>query len=124
MWSVVGAALCRLSYEWLSPVPWGRVFLLTSLGSAFALAVWRFGFSRIVRKNIDRIERHPDKVCVFAFQAWKSYLLIGVMIALGIVLRRAPIPRRYLSVVYTTIGEAMLLSSYHYYKKLWENRGV
>ena len=120
MWSTVGVMLCSMAYYWLKEVDW-----LTALPSGFfgiilSLVVYRFGFSGIAKKNIDRICLLPEKGCIFAFQAWKSYLIIVVMITLGIILRHSTIPKHYLAIVYTTIGGALLLSSLHYYYKLWQ----
>jgi len=83
-----------------------------------ASGVYKFGFSKIARKNINRVCRYPDKVCFFAFQEWKSYLIISVMAPLGIFLRHSSLPRQYLAVIYITIGLALFLSSLHYYLQL------
>ncbi len=119
MWSTVGVMLCRIAYNWLTVIRSSWAIPLGLLGILLALAAYRFGFSGIARKNIDRICLLSDKGCVFAFQAWKSYLIIALMITLGIVLRDSPIPKHYLSVIYTTIGGALFLSSFHYYRRLW-----
>jgi len=120
MWSTVGVMLCSMAYCWLKEVDWLTALPLGFFGIILSLAVYRFGFSGIAKKNIDRICLLPEKGCVFAFQAWKSYLIIVVMIALGIILRHSPIPKHYLAIVYTTVGGALLLSSLHYYRKLWQ----
>jgi hypothetical protein len=61
----------------------------------------------------------PAKGCLFAFQAWRSYLIIGVMIGLGFVLRHSQIPKAYLAIVYFAVGGALILASFHYYACLW-----
>lgn len=119
MWSTVGVMLCSMAYYWLKEVDWLTALPLGFFGIILSLAVYRFGFSGIAKKNIDRICLLPEKGCIFAFQAWKSYLIIVVMITLGIILRHSPIPKHYLAIVYTTIGGALLLSSLRYYRKLW-----
>ena len=119
MWSFVGLMLCRLAYFWLSPLPWQESFLLGTLGMILALAAYRFGFSKIARKNIDRLCLLADKSCIFAFQAWRSYLIILFMILLGLSLRRSPLPRPYLAVIYITIGGALFLASFQFYRRIW-----
>lgn len=119
MWSTVGVMLCSMAYFWLKEVALLTALPLGLFGIVLSLAVYRFGFSGIAKKNIDRICLLPEKGCVFAFQAWKSYLIIAVMITLGIILRQSSIPKHYLAIVYTTIGGALLMSSLHYYRKLW-----
>ncbi|MBU4259142.1 MAG: hypothetical protein KKI12_08910 [Proteobacteria bacterium] len=120
MWSTVGVMLCSMAYYWLKEVDWLTAFLFGLFGIILSLAAYRFGFSGIAKKNIDRICLLPERGCIFAFQAWKSYLIIVVMIAVGIILRHSPIPKHYLAIVYTTIGGALLLSSLHYYRRLWQ----
>ena len=112
--------LCRLAYYWFKEIEWFTALPFGLLGVFLSLVAYRLGFSGIAKKNIDRIFLLPEKGCIFAFQAWKSYLIIVVMITLGIVLRHSPIPKHYLAIVYTTIGGALLLSSLHYYRKLWQ----
>jgi hypothetical protein len=119
MWTTVGIVLCGLAYEWLAVLPLRRAAPLGVAGILLALVVYRFAFSKIALKNIDRLGQFPDRVCFFAFQAWKSYLLIALMVMLGFILRHSAIPKFYLSVPYAAIGGALLLSSFQYYAYLW-----
>ena len=119
MWSGVGVMLCRLAYGWLAEFSRIRAGSFGLVGIALAMAAYRFVFAGIVQKNIDRLFEYSEKVCIFAFQAWKSYLVIGLMIGLGITLRLSPLPKDILSIVYITIGGALLLGSFKYYRYLW-----
>jgi len=89
-------------------------------GIGMAVAAYYLGFSKIARKNVKRLCLLTERTCVFAFQTWRGYLIIGFMISLGIILRTSAIPKQYLAVVYTTIGGAIFLSSFHYYGLLWK----
>jgi len=119
MWSAVGIMLCRMSYTWLRAVPIRWALSLGSLGLISALAAYRFGFSKIALKNIFRLCLLPDKTCIFAFQAWKSYLIIIFMISLGLTLRHSPLPKHFLAVIYEIIGGALFFSSFHFYGRIW-----
>lgn len=119
MWSAVGLMLCRLAYIWLAAVAWQQAAFLGVLGVISALVVYRYKFSKFALKNIDRLCQLADKSCIFAFQAWHSYLIIIVMIALGVALRHSPIPKHYLAVVYTAIGGALFMASFHFYHRIW-----
>lgn len=119
VWSAAGVMLGRLAYLWLTAVPWGRAVFLGISGIFLALIAYRFGFSRIAEKNINRIRQFSERGCIFAFQAWKSYLTIVIMVALGLFLRHSPLPKQYLAVVYLVVGGALFLSSFHYYALLW-----
>ena len=126
MWTGVGVVLCRLAWVWLMAVERPEAELLGAAGIVGAVVVHFFGFSKIARRNIERLEQLSKKACFFAFQAWRSYLLIGFMIALGIILRHSGFPKPYLAVIYATIGGALFLSSFHYYRGLYRmlrNRG-
>jgi hypothetical protein len=79
------------------------------------LCAYRLVFSPIAGKNIRRIAQQPDRVCLFAFQAWRSYLLILIMTLLGFVLRQSNLPRPFLAAIYLTVGTGLLLSSVLYY---------
>ena len=118
MWSTVGLMMCITGAGWLVPEGFLRGAGFELAGVVLAAVAGRWGFGGIARKNIMRLRRLPDRGCFFAFQAWKSYLLIMIMIVLGITLRHSPIPRNFIAVVYTTIGGALFLGSFHYYRHL------
>ena len=122
MWTGVGVMLCRLAYVWLAVVQRGMAAQFALFGGVMAVVAYYFGFSRIARKNIKRLGSLTEKTCVFAFQTWKGYLIIGFMITLGIILRNSAIPKPYLAIVYTIIGGAIFFSSFHYYELLWKMR--
>ena len=112
--------LCNLAYGWLLPVGFPQVLWMTLVGVLLALAIFHFGFSKLAKKNIQRItDMAGDKICIFAFQEWTSYPLIVVMIGLGLSLRNLlPIPKPYLAILYIGIGGGLFLSSLYYYKPL------
>lgn len=86
-------------------------------GLLLGLAKGHFAFARLAQSNVDRINQlspHKKKICVFAFQAWQSYLVVLVMIALGIALRISPLPRIYLIGIYLLIGVGLLFGSRAY----------
>jgi hypothetical protein len=122
MWTGVGVMLCRFAYAWLAVINRGMATSLGVVGVVMALVAYYFGFSKIAQKNIKRLCLLTESTCVFAFQTWKGYLIIGLMITLGAVLRNSAIPKQYLAIVYTTIGGAIFLSSFHYYGLLWKMR--
>jgi uncharacterized protein with PQ loop repeat len=118
MWSAVGILMLRLACGWICALVLRRAVVSGLSGMTGALFAYHFIFSKIARKNLDRISLFPQKACFFAFQAWKSYFIILFMIALGMLLRHSDIPIEYLAVLYVTIGGALLLSSRLYYVRL------
>jgi hypothetical protein len=83
--------------------------------------IYLFGFSKLAEINLKRIyDQAPgkDKVCVFAFQNTRSYLIIVIMMGMGYGLRHSSIPKIYLAPLYMAIGLALFLSSLKYYQHL------
>lgn len=117
VWTIVGLALCAMAVYWLISSQGSWILPLT-IGLIAGTLVYYFGFMRLVRKNKVRINeqsRGSDKVCMFAFQSWRSYIIVVVMVALGSTLRHLPIPRMYLVPIYLAIGMGLFLASLHYY---------
>lgn len=122
MWSAVGVMLCRYAFLWLTRPLTTLTLVLGLAGAAVSLAANRFQFSRLALKNIERILQLNDPACLFAFQAWKGYLIIAVMMTGGILLRGSSIPRPYLAVPYAAVGGALLQASLHYFARLFTPR--
>jgi hypothetical protein len=120
MWSGVGMMLCGLAYGWLAPVVLGEAVWRALAGLALAAIIYRFGFSKLADKNIDRIgDYEKDRICLFAFQKWTSYPLVLVMVAMGIGLRvYSPIPKPWLAILYIGLGASLFASGCHYFLKL------
>jgi len=118
LWIGVGVMLLGFSWQWLRAAPDASRLALGGTGAALALIVHHFGFLRVVDRNLGRILPMQGKRCVFSFLSWKSYLTVGVMVVLGVALRHSPIPKPYLSVLYTGIGLALILSSVRYLRVL------
>lgn len=117
VWSGVGLLLLRWVWVWLSPLPYPG-WLPSALGGAvLALFTW-VGFTWMANRNMTRIERGPDKPCIFAFQRWSSYPLVAFMIALGLTLRHSSLPRTWLAPLYLGIGGGLCLASLGYYRYL------
>lgn len=109
-WAGVGVMLCNIAIGWLRVLHQDFGFLFGLVGLSIGVLFHLTIFSRMAKRNIDRVHAYPARVCIFAFQAWRGYLIIGFMITLGIVLRRSSIPRELLAVAYLAVGTALILS--------------
>ncbi|HEY5517143.1 MAG TPA: hypothetical protein VIL15_02630 [Coriobacteriia bacterium] len=119
IWMGVGILLLTYAVTWLAPVSVPLELELTVAGLAVAAVFLRFVFHGIVTKNIARIEGGPARVSAYSFQGWKSYLITVFMIVLGIVLKRSPIPKPDLAVMYLGVGLALMLASGFYHRHLF-----
>jgi len=120
VWSVVGLGLIVAAARWLLMSDEDAVAALI-LGLVAGWFVYSLGFAGLVRKNLERILQlapEKDRICVFAFQHWRSYVIVIIMIMLGYTLRHLPVARVYIAPVYLAIGLGLTLSSLHYYKHL------
>jgi hypothetical protein len=109
LWCAVGVMLWLHAIVWLRDLR-GEMALPLSLGLGLGIIAHLALFARIARKNLARLRSYPPRACLFAFQAWRGYLMIALMIALGLLLRHLPIPTHYLAVGYIAIGTALILS--------------
>jgi hypothetical protein len=117
VWSLVGLALCAVAIYWIAITDGQRV-ISGALGMVVGYFVYRFGFSGLARKNRKRIyDQAPgkEKVCLFSFQNWRSYIIIVFMMFLGYTLRHLPISKLYIVPIYLAIGVGLFLSSLTYY---------
>lgn len=114
VWFTVGFNLCLVAHRWLgAAVAFWRHLFWPTLGAS-SLAAY-FGLARIARRNVRHIENRPEKTCFFAFQPWRSYLIIVVMITMGVTLRHSAFPKTWLALIYTFMGGALALASLFYF---------
>lgn len=117
MWSGVGILLNWIAAKWLPNLEQWQIVLTYSLGVVLGLTIAKFGFSKLAKKNCDRILKYSKKVCIFAFQRWQMYLLIVFMMTMGIYMRTSGlIPKFLLAPVYVGIGLALFIGSFVYYR--------
>ena len=117
LWTFAGGLLCFRGASWLGVFSLPVIASIEAGSIAVAAAGYVFLFAGIVRKNIARIGELPERACVFAFTAWRGYIMIALMMTAGISLRNSSIPPYYLSFPYTTMGAILLTGSVAFYKR-------
>lgn len=116
LWSIAGIVLNYIAFHWIGIFNIFEEIMLAIGGIIAALLISQFGFNKIAEKNINRINAYSDQICVFAFQEWKSYILMIFMVCLGIFLRSTGIiPKYVLTPMYIGLGMALFISSFKYY---------
>lgn len=120
VWLGVGVMLIGFASRWLKPIVFFTMLLLIAAGLLLATGIYFFGFSKLAKKNIKRINGlKGEKVCLFAFQGWTSYPLVLFMIFLGIYLRTySSFPKPLLAILYLGIGGGLLSASLHYFANI------
>lgn len=119
-WTIIGIVLIVMALEWLISMH-RHTAILVATGVIAGVLIYRFGFSRLALGNLARIKAlapEKDKLCLFAFQNRRSYVIIVIMMFMGYELRHSPIPKTYLIPLYAAIGLALVFSSFHYYQGL------
>ena len=124
VWFGAGLLLLSFAARWIAAEHGLTALWLAAAGLVLAGAIFQFGFSRLARKNIHRIEDMAgEQICLFAFQAWPSYPLVLFMIAWGIYLRvYSPLPKSLLAILYLGIGGSLSTASLVYWWKFWRQR--
>lgn len=92
---------------------WLKIVISLSGGGLFYLLV----FSRISREHVRRIiNMENDNPNFFSFFSIRSYVLMIIMIASGILLRRSGIIMpEYLALAYITMGIPLMVSALRFY---------
>jgi hypothetical protein len=117
LWALVGVYLAIRAFYWFFESG-GNVYLLAGIALLVGIAKSHLVLNRIVTRNIERIfslSPHKEKICVFAFQAMHSYLIVLLMMAVGILLRHSHLSHNLLAVIYLAIGTALFLSGLRYF---------
>lgn len=116
VWTFAGCMLMYRGYKMVdtaSPLLW--LILLFSLvgGILFYLKL----FSRISLKHTRRIlSLREERPCVFSFFNFRSYLMMGLMITMGVTFRTTGwVSPAYLSVLYLVMSVPLLISSFRFY---------
>ncbi|MCB2178428.1 hypothetical protein KQH61_00765 [bacterium] len=121
-WAFAGGMLLHFATGWITGFTTLTRVLAVTGGSVLALIIYWYGFSRLAKKNIVRIDNIPSqRPCIFAFQKWSSYPLVIVMISMGIFLRKhSGLPTYLLAPMYLGLGGSLFLSSLLYFQNIWQ----
>ena len=105
MWSGVGIFLNILAFGWFKTLNNTQILLSILIGLLTGWVIYHFGSGNLEIKNINRILAYQNHACIFAFQEWKSYILIAIMMSIGIFMRTTGLlPKYLLSSMYIGIG--------------------
>jgi hypothetical protein len=107
-WTVVGCMLILRGASWLGTGHgWWLLIVAVLLGTLKSLLI----LDKVARKTMQRIMLFKDGTCLGAVFSWKSWLLVGLMMAIGSALRSLGHPGHLLGTLYCAIGWSLCLSS-------------
>ena len=113
IWSVVGLTLLTVGFIFISDK--GHLWYGVA-GLFLGTAKTYFILDRVAVKNVTRIKKFEDKVCVGSVYSWKTWILVVAMIGLGRFLRTSNLlPGEVIGLIYTAVGWALMLAS----RKMW-----
>ncbi len=116
MWSGVGIFLFARGLLNIVNVQDEYKLLWVGIALAAGLLKAKMVLEKTATRIIHRIKERQDPSCLFGFMPLKSWLLIGGMIMLGIILRKSPLNRSLVWSVYIAIGAALFASSRIFWK--------
>ena len=117
IWMGIGIFLISLATRWGNEHQVDQMILYVLTGLVGGMLIRIFGFSRIVRRNVERIDSMDARVSIFAFQSSSSYLLVVIMMSMGMFIRHSSLLPLVLKIPgYYSIGVALLTSSIGYYR--------
>jgi hypothetical protein len=117
VWAVAGGILGYRGIRFIEQAALhpAALLLVAAVGGALFFV---FMFQKISGRHIVRILHIThDRPCLFSFVGWKSYLMMGLMITMGVLLRKASfIPREELGTAYVTMAVPLLASSFRFFR--------
>ena len=104
------------------PSAWPLRLVLAALSLAWGVSSILLDFTGSSGKTSSGSGEKPEVVCLFAFQAWRSYFLILAMMAMGSTISHLPIPKYIDAVIYFTMGSALCFGSSRYFREFSEEK--
>ena len=117
-WVIGAGVLLIRAAVMLENAPPLAIWIL-SAGIVIGLVKYYWILNPLVHKNVARIYElspHKSKICIFAFQSLRSYLMVILMVFAGLLLRLTGLPLTVMIAVYSAIGAALLLGGITYFR--------
>ncbi|MDQ7005704.1 MAG: hypothetical protein Q9Q40_00575 [Acidobacteriota bacterium] len=120
MWSVVGVGLGAAGTVWAASAPWPWPPILVIGGLLLGAAKGLFVLAPAAGRVAGRIARRKDGSCLGGAFSWKSWSMVAVMMSAGMLLRRSPLPRPVLGLLYVALATALFVGG----ARLWRTVGA
>src|SRR5512140_1275963 len=117
VWAIAGGILAYRGVRFIdeAAVHPAVLFVVGGAGGALFFALM---FRKISARHVFRILHIThERPCLFSFLSWRSYTIMALMIALGVLLRRASfIPHAGLGTAYVMMAVPLLASSFRFFR--------
>ncbi len=123
MWTAIGTGLLVAGLHWLLGARSAAWLAAFPVALVAGWAKGRFVLAPRAEANALRIIRAGEERCVGGVFSWASWGIALFMMAGGIALRRSPLPRPWLGLLYSAIGAALLAASLKSWDHWREFRG-
>jgi len=110
LWTVIGAMLMIRGWGWIGSGK-ARWLVLVALGIGTAKS--SLVLDKTAKRGVERIIERGDGTCLGGVYSWKTWLFVGLMMALGISMRTLTEPGVIIGTIYMAIGWALFYSSRH-----------
>ena len=117
IWFLVGAGLSIAGINWMLTLGFGpKMIIFLTLSVLVGLLKGRFVLQKVALKyykRSDLVQFNDNDILIGWIKIFgvKGFILIGLMMAMGGILRRSPIDRPILGIVYLAVGIALLYAS-------------
>lgn len=108
LWTSIGCLLIVRGWGWLAK---GSNYWFVLFGLCLGMLKSFFILDKTAKKGVARIIEFQDSTCLGAVYSWKTWMLVGLMMLFGFVLRKFIDPGVIAGTLYIAIGWALIFSS-------------
>ena len=116
LWAAVSLMLLNFARTWLNNYSGDYIWVFILAGLLLALIKYVFVFRKMADNNFKRISEMGKRVPLYSLYSPGTYILIVVMMAAGILFRKAGWPRECLASIDIAIGFGLLFASIRFFK--------
>lgn len=108
LWTIIGLYLTQRGIGYLIQ---DDLLLLVVAALLLGTLKSRYVLDMSAKRGVERIKQFADNTCIGAVYSWKTWLLVGAMMLLGLLVRGSSIPAYIIGTVCVAIGWALIRSS-------------
>lgn len=111
MWTLVGAGLLTVGIRWSRLANVTEWIVVLAVAATVGLLKGRFVLRKSARRIVSRILARGDGRCLGGFISWRTWLMVGLMMAFGRALRHGLLPHPVVGFIYAAVGAGLLVGA-------------